>query len=75
MNHTVSSAPQFLDSHDGLGGEDPLGTAEVMGSERTTTKFKATQRAFPCNAEASHGEQRPDFEILKAFDKCSKTLC
>lgn len=71
----MSSAPHFLDSHDSLGGEDPHGTAEVMGSERTTTKVKTTQWAFPCNAEASHGEQRPDFEISKAFDKCSKTLC
>lgn len=74
----MSGAPRLLDSHDGLGGghcDDPRGTVEVMGSERTTTMFKATLWAFPCNAEASHGEQRPDFEISKAFDKCSRNLC
>lgn len=71
-------APCLLNSHDGLGGgphDAPHGTVEVMGSERTTTMFKAKQWAFPCNAEALHEEHGPDFDTSKAFDKCSRKPC
>lgn len=46
-----------------------------MGSERTTTMFKAKQWAFPCKAEALHEEHGPDFDTSKAFDKCSRKRC
>lgn len=70
VSGTSSGAPCLPDSHDGLGDghhDDPHGTVEIVGSERTTTTFIATQWA-------SHAMLRPSVKNKDLTSKSWKTL-